>query len=143
MAEFDADAVVRALQQASEETRTKVAQLLQQAGEEFVRDHKRLTRRGRYPSRSAQQARHSRSSLALADSIRLVANQPLLKVFQNTAQHHHLVEYGTALRFDNTRNNAARGRMPDKGQTWVPMAVRNRQRFFLAAEALLAKPSVL
>lgn len=137
MAEFDVGAVVRAMEHATKATRAEVATLLRQAGDEFAADHMQSMPRG------MQYRRQRRTGRALADSLRRVVHNPLLTVFYNTAPHLHLVEFGTRDRYDSTRKNAFRGRMPNRGQTFVPLAIRNRARFFAAAEALLTRSTEL
>lgn len=154
MAEFDTDAVVRALEHASQETKAEVARMLLSAADDFERDWRRaatsyrrtsattVVRRVGEASTSTRQSRHSRRALSLADGIRRIVKNPYLHVFHQTSPHVHLLEYGTADRYDNTRSNAYRGRIVANAR-WVPMAARNRQRFLVAAEALLQRPRAL
>lgn len=140
MAEFDGAAVARALEHASQETKDAVARLLLTAADDFERDWRRAAVSFRRTSPTT--VVRSRASLSLADGIRRIVKHPHLHVFRQTSPHVHLLEYGTQNRYDNTRGNAFRGRMTAQAR-WVPMAVRNRQRFLLAAEALLKRPHEL
>lgn len=134
MADFTIAPLLDAWDRASVDLRTRIGERAQQAADQ-ASDRIRQT----YPDRTGR----LRGSVRVTPPRGWTVSQGALlpaHVVRATAPHVHFVEDGTAERVDSTRRNARRGRMPQIGPIFRPIALDERVAYVADAERILNEP---
>lgn len=137
--EFSLRELVRALEGATAETKHAVADLVREASiatATQVAARYPLGKTGILRARVVARAGTKRGSF---DS----GGVNLTWYARAFAPHVHIIEEGTRPRYDPTRGNAFRGRGPQRGPIFIPIAATQRQQLLAQAAALLERSQEL
>lgn len=138
-AEFSVAGLVKAMEGASLAIKGEVSALIGQAATTTVARVQRRYPKG--PTGTLQQR------VFVTRPRQFSTSQPgapsLAKLVRATAPHVHLWQEGSRERFDATRGNARRGRMPAGGRVFEAIAADERRRMLTDAERVIQQRRTL